>query len=302
MEAYLKSCNMILNDSNNPIFVGFSNDYLIQIHDFKPFMTDELIKHQSLNKDHVEALMLLGGIRAADRIAKVIDAEVMRTTIQFSQNKLHELFGFKRFADFLDKSDLAPMSRAEFDVRRPAFESEGEKLFNLYNDLGISFRQRRLLGTGNVAVEGETLIIKEGDGEKAIPLTDRALILETIKSLADANAEKAKQITRGKSDLRRLQDDIYELEERQGNMPGKNLSPLDKAHAVAVGGLSALIAEVEKATLIHCGQYAEQSFSVLAEKVRQLNQLILEKTGFENADLTISDDAEERAAALLDDE
>jgi hypothetical protein len=250
-----------------------------------------------------EALMLLGGIRATDRVSQVLSSEVMRSTILFKDNKMHEHFGFPRFADFLDKSPFAPMTRAEFDRRRTRFEKEGEQLYDLLNDVGLSFRHRKLLGTGVVSIEGENIVLKEGEDEKVIPLRDRSLILETLKSLADANAEKAEKLKHGQTDYDALQKRVYDLQDGIGIANNKQTAEIDKQQTMTLGGLSALITALKKAPLGDVQQYAETSFTLLGLQVRELNELICEKLELVEVGsmADFGGDGLDRAAALLDD-
>ena len=111
------------------------------------------------------ALLFLGGMRAADRIASALSAQVMANLIAFEKEKMHEQMGYKRFAEFLDRSPYSPMTKHQFYKRREIFDREGEQVFDLMNEIGLPLARRKLLGRGAVRVEGETVIVNDGDGE-----------------------------------------------------------------------------------------------------------------------------------------
>lgn len=151
--------------------------------------------NQPDNSERDSALLFLGGMRAADRIAAALSAQVMSNLIAFEREKMHEACGFTRFAEFLDRSPYSPMTKHQFYKRREVFEREGEQVFDLMNEIGLPLARRKLLGRGQVRVEGETIVVQDGDDEISIELADRARILETLSALADANAEKANALS-----------------------------------------------------------------------------------------------------------
>lgn len=144
----------------------------------------------------MRAMFVLGGINIAGRVAASLDSEAITSLILFQQQKLHEALGYLKFDVFLNESEYSPMTKAQFYERKALLEKEGEAMFNLLTELGLSIRKRKLLGKGNVEMSGDTLIVHDGDESTEIQINDRAAVLEALSTLADANAEKSIKLDR----------------------------------------------------------------------------------------------------------
>ena len=156
------------------------------------FLTDE---HKQQQRDN--ALMILGGIRVADKIATSISSQVMNALITFQDERMYLNFGFDNFVDFLQNSEVSPMSKGEFYKRKEIFEAEGEKLFDLMNEVGVSFATRKLLSSGNydaISFDGDKLKI----GDQEADISNARLVRALLESYADdykrvkTESEKAK--------------------------------------------------------------------------------------------------------------
>lgn len=173
------------------------------------FLDDHLAEHKQKGRDR--ALLLAGGFRTALKIATAINSEVMRSLEIFQEERLYLDLGFERFVDFLDQCEHSPMSKAQYYERRAILDKEGDQVFDLLSDLGVSIRRRKLLGKGNVEIEGEMVIIHDGEEEISIELKDRSRILETLSALADANADKSAKLDRQKEKIDQHDEKVREL-------------------------------------------------------------------------------------------
>jgi hypothetical protein len=216
------------------------------------------------------ALLFLGGMRAADRIAAALSAQVMANLIAFEREKMHEACGYTRFAEFLDRSPYSPMTRHQFYKRREIFEREGETVFDLMNDLGLPLARRKMLGRGTVRIEGETLVVLDGEEETSIDITDRARILETLSALADANAEKARRLERGQEDYERLKRRMDE--ERPVSNEARD--ELERVTLTATAMLSALAALLNEAPEERRTHFLNTNLNLLALQYRRVNEAI----------------------------
>lgn len=256
------------------------------------------------------ALMVLGGVKTADRIAQSISSQVMNAMITFQTQDLHESLGFNRFADFLDKSEFSPMSKNEFYKRKELFESEGEKVFDLLTELGISLSKRKLLGKGNISLDGETVVILDNDtGEEiSIELKDKSRILETITALADANADKSKRLTKGKDDNDRLKRKLTDLEEaldKERSTPrAADRDEIETSYLLLNSIFKRLNTLLENAPLIRVADFEERNLRVIAAQYQYTNEIIAQKlpSGADERRATLTDSDEDRLASLLDDE
>lgn len=217
------------------------------------------------------SLLLLGGMRAADRIASALSAQVMANLIAFEKEKMHEQMGYRRFVDFLERSPYSPMTKHQFYKRREIFEREGEEVFDLMNDIGLPLARRKMLGRGQVRLEGETVIVKDGGDEVSINMDDRARILETLSALADANAEKAKKLERGQEDYERLRRKLASAAEDKG-APDKD--ELERITLSATAMLSALAGMLRDASEERRERFLSAHLNLLALQYRRVNEAL----------------------------
>lgn len=181
-----------------------------------------LSAHDERRRD--ETLILLGGIKAADRISSALGAETMRALIRFQNEERYKRLGFDNFVGFLNNYESSPMTKNQFYDRKALLEKEGDATFDLLNSVSMPVSKRRLLGKGNIQIEGETVIIRDGDGgEHEIELRDRTRLLETLTALADANADKSATLDKQKTKLTANDEriaDLVRLLEDAKNRPG----------------------------------------------------------------------------------
>jgi hypothetical protein len=219
------------------------------------------------------ALLFLGGMRAADRIASALSAQVMANLIAFEKEKMHEQMGYKRFVEFLDRSPYSPMTKHQFYKRREIFDREGEQVFDLMNDIGLPLARRKLLGRGTVRVEGETVFVNDGsDDEISIELGNRARILETLSALADANAEKARRLERGMEDYERLK---RKMDAPDG--PVDSRDELERVSLTATAMLSALAAMLQDTSEARREHFLNTDLNLLALQYRRVNEALGER-------------------------
>lgn len=172
-------------------------------------LTEHLAENRQVVRDR--ALLLLGGFKAAQKIAHAINSEVMRAIETFQADRLYQAFGFDRFVDFLDGYEHSPMSKNQYYERKALLDKEGDVLFDMYGSLGLSVRRRKLLGRGNVEISGDTAIIHDGEESTEISLSDRSRLLETLSALADANADKSVKLDRQQQKIDKHDSEKREL-------------------------------------------------------------------------------------------
>ncbi len=230
---------------------------------------------QPTTEHRERALMFLGGMRAADRIASALSAQVMSNLIAFEKERLHEQMGYKRFAEFLDRSPYSPMTKHQFYKRREVFEREGEQVFDLMNEIGLPLARRKLLGRGSVRLEGETVIVQNGEDEISIELKDRARILETLSALADANAEKARRLEQGLEDYERLKRKVDDgTAGEAGSGPLSRRDELERVTLTATAMLSGLAAMLAEASEERREHFLNTNLNMLALQYRRVNEAL----------------------------
>src|SRR4051794_17728333 len=105
--------------------------------------------------------MKIGAIRAVDSIASALTAQIIRNLQQIRDQELFRAIGFKRFKDFME-SERAPMNYQKFNRLEGAVEREGDALFDYLQAIDAPLSQRKLLGKGDVRVEGKEVVAQVG--------------------------------------------------------------------------------------------------------------------------------------------
>ncbi len=214
------------------------------------------------------ALMKMGGINAVNGLSIALSAQVMRALQECQDEKIHENFGYQRFADFLDNWPHSPMTKNQYYDRIKLLENEGDIVFNLLNDLNFPMYKRRLLGKGNIQLEGETVIVVDGEEETQIELNDRTRLLETLTALADRNYLQDRKIKKQAEGIDRLVEKTERLSEENERIAAMKSADLENSHAVALLQVSssfvALKDEIERLTDAEREAFAPKAFELIA--------------------------------------
>ena len=202
------------------------------------------VHNQTLTGElRVTALMLLGGIHTANSIARSISAHAMRALKHFAESKGYEEFGFSRMDDFLNKYEKSPMTKDQYYDRLKVLEIEGDLTFDLLNDLKVPLSARKALKKGEVAIEGNDVLV----GEERIPLTETSRIKNVLKQVADKVSEQQRTIERGKDEIKRLKK---ERDEAEANAIPAARATMDFDSAASQAYLTILSAFTELETTI----------------------------------------------------
>ncbi|HUF02827.1 MAG TPA: hypothetical protein VMM38_01485 [Aridibacter sp.] len=240
------------------------------------------------------AIAAAGGINAINGLTNALSAQVMRALETFQQEKLHEQLGYQRFADFLDNYPYSPMTKHQYYERLKLLESEGDVVFDVLNSLNMPMRTRKLLGRGNIQLEGDTLIVTDGDEETEIELNDRTRLLETLTALADRSYLQQRKIDRQGEDLQRLVDKTERLNSENERILAMKKTDLEDLHAVALLQLStafvALSEEAEKLTPAEKIAFAPTTFELIAEWRERLSETYGRKAPLERPPAQPDDD------------
>ncbi len=193
------------------------NDHQIAKH---TVLTDE---YKQKSRDN--ALLILGGIRVADKIANSISSQVMNALITFQDQQMYLNFDCDNFVEFLETSDYAPMSKHQFYKRKEIFEAEGEKLFDLMNEVGVSFATRKFLSSGNydaISFDGDKLKI----GDQEADISNARLVRSLIESYADdykrvkTESDKAKEkLTKAEATINAGYKKVEDLQKQLDGTP-----------------------------------------------------------------------------------
>lgn len=219
----------------------------------------------------LRAMFVLGGASIANRIAASLGAESMRAMIRFQEDKLYEPMGYSTFVEFLSESEYAPMTKSQFYERKAILEKEGDVLFDLLTEMGVSIRNRKLLGKGNVQIDGDSAIVTLGDDVVSIELTDRTRLLEVITTVIDAKSDLQKKLDKQAEAIAKHDDKVRELYDEVDRVKASKVAEVGQdPHSIAMVNLNfayrALIEAVEDMTPIEREQFAPRDFELIAAR------------------------------------
>lgn len=217
---------------------------------------DGIIAH-SINEEQRKVqsdslAFLLGGIDAVQAIKFNLESALIINIQHIRDARLYLAGGFERFEDFLDRHRHSPMTYRKFNELEGFFKKEGAPLFDILQGSGLSVRQRQSIGKGNVRLEGDKMIVQNGEELMAIDIANKPGWTDVLIALADANADKQRLLDKqaekqeklknenetGKAELEKKQREIDELKE--------NRDPLGLALMGLMESANRLAAEVAK--------------------------------------------------------
>ena len=220
-----------------------------QIDQFKDELANTALQKTQQVHNEIEkakTYKMLGAITAMDAIAmslsSTLSSQALRGLEKIEQEKLYLSLGYETFVEFLN-SDDSPVTKNQYYDRIKLLNSEGDQLYDTLSQLSFPVSKRKLLGKGEIAVEGETVIVKTADGEEQIELNDKNRLLQTISALADRAAETTAlktKLDKGAKDNQRLKERIRDLEENPTSSNSVARSPLDVASITVAGALAEL--------------------------------------------------------------
>jgi hypothetical protein len=139
----------------------------------------------------------MGGIDAVHSIVTNLNAALIVRLQLVRDNHEYLAAGFSRFDDFMDGFPGSPMSYKRFNYLENIFKDLGAEVFDLATSAGLSARQQKLLRKGSIEVaDGKVFIQFEGEVVEEIEITNRRRLLQALKALADANADRSIKIER----------------------------------------------------------------------------------------------------------
>ena len=215
-------------------------------------LDSRLAIHQ--DQQRANALLLLGRIQATDRISAALHSEVLRALEQVEETKAYKALGYDRFVDYLGDASMSPITKSQFYEGKKVIDKEGDVVFNALNCLGIPLSKRKSLGKGNIQIEGDQVIIKDGDEETFIQISDRSQLIEMLTVLADRKVIDTEVVELKDKKIEDLQSKIktgaaeYDELRRSIDAAG-NGTPYEQALMKAIGAMIGLAIEANKLPL-----------------------------------------------------
>jgi hypothetical protein len=180
---------MSLNDKISQV----KDEHAAEIVDQRQAARDEKAK--------LEALFFLGRVRQIDHdarsIATALSAQAIRAIEHFSDQRTYKVLGYQTLVDFLDKSEFSPMSKHQYYERLKLINEHGDEIYDLLTSVGISVRAQKLLGSGELAIQGDKLMI----GDTEVDVANTGVIKDVLNELFDEKRELTKKLEKAKSTI-----------------------------------------------------------------------------------------------------
>ena len=186
-----------------------------------------------------ETMFFLGRVKQighdARSVATALSAQEIRALEHFQEQKMFIPLGYSTFVDFLDKSEYSPMSKRQYYERRELMNAHGDEIYDLLTSVGISVRAQKMLGNGELSIEGDKLVA----GDVQIDIANSGLIKQVLGEMFDDKRELEKKLAteqKKNADNQQVIDrGIRENEELTRNIDAmRSKNPHDMAVAVLI--------------------------------------------------------------------
>lgn len=154
---------------------------------------------------------VLGGLDAINTIATNLTSGLIIKLQQIRDTHGYRAAGYTRFDQFMDNFPRSPMSYKRFNYIENVFKNLGADVFDLTSPSGLSMRQLKLIGKGNVEIDNGMVRVRTEDGSVEIEISNRRQWLESLTALADANADKSIKLERQKEKIDKHTEKVREL-------------------------------------------------------------------------------------------
>lgn len=194
-------------------------------------LDDRLAEH-AMDGTH-KAAILLGRAQAADRIAVALSAEVIRFLEYFEQTKLYRSLGHPDFVTFLRNSGLNAVTKNRYYDRKKLLDKEGDPVFDALTIAGVPISVRSQLEAGDVAVDGDSIVIRgENEDDIIIHKDDHSALIQALRIQARTRRTAA-------NELAALKDKVKAAEKKHDAEKRELYDELDRARASAQSDLMA---------------------------------------------------------------
>jgi hypothetical protein len=169
---------------------------------FQQAETDHIERHDQIRRD--AAMRFLGGAMALDRLKEHLSSQVISAIMAVEEHNLYKEFGFERFADFLDKSELSPMSKSQFYRLKELYVKEGPANYDLLTEWNVPLSTRKLLTATDIdiVIEGDEVVI---GGEERVNIAESRTIKAIIEKLVKEKTTLAEDLNKQEAKLEKEQ-------------------------------------------------------------------------------------------------
>ena len=259
-----------------------------------------LSTHDRLRRD--QAMQMLGAAKYADSLRATTASQIIQFLITVEEEKLYRDYGYERFVDFLNNSELSEMSKSTFYTLRERFLTEGAEQYDYFTAWKIPLATRRLLSSGDIQVDGDEVVI---GGEERVPIGEQRMIKSVIEQLVKDKltftedlAKAEKRLEKQKEQLRQGQDDFDQLQRTLDALKAGN--PYERALSRTIYELLELTRLVGQLPDNQKAGRGRDAMPLIWAAIQQVKASYGTNFTFEDSPSTHSSDLDEIAAQVLD--
>lgn len=181
-------------------------NYLEKLRDAADAVAGEIVDDRFADYNETQkydAILMLGRAQATDRISVALSAEVIRFLEHFEKTKLYRALGHGDFVTFLKHCGLLQVTKSRYYERKKVLDKEGDPLFDALSVAGVPMSVRQHLLPGDVAVDGDNLVIKGDSDEEDIIVRrdDDKMLVQSIRNLANSRRNTSRALAETKQKL-----------------------------------------------------------------------------------------------------
>lgn len=178
--------------------------------------------HDQLRRD--QAMQMLGAAKYADSLRARTASHVIQFLMTVEEEKIYRDYGFDRFVDFLQASELSDISKSQYYRLRELYLKEGPEQYDWFTAWKIPLATRQLLDTGDIVVEGDEVVI---GGEERVPLGEQKVIKSIIEKLVTEKRNATDDLAKSESKIENLNSKIAQGQRDYDELE-RNLEALKK--------------------------------------------------------------------------
>jgi len=226
------------------------------------------LERNSKQKQLIEAAEFVGGISAVHRISQCLASQAIRAMEKMQEAKGHEAFGYTRFDDFLDQHPGSPMNSSKYYRQRDLLYKEGDLVFDAMQTIGIPANTRKLLGKGEIAIDGEEIVV----GSHRMPLSDTQGIKAVLQDLAFQSEKQAKKVSDLEKDIKATKAKLVETVKAASKAkPDKEAgTPFGQALLMVLVAMNELAKEVGELDQDELRAQQDNCLSRIGEKTKEI--------------------------------
>lgn len=196
--------------------------------------------HDQLRRD--QAMQMLGAAKYADSLRARTASHVIQFLMTVEEEKIYRDYGFDRFVDFLQASELSDISKSQYYRLRELYLKEGPEQYDWFTAWKIPLATRQLLYAGDIVVEGDEVVI---GGQERVPLGEQKVIKSIIEKLVTEKRSATDDLAKSESKIEDLKSKIdtgqKEYNELERNLDAlRRHDPFDRSFGELVVSFAAL--------------------------------------------------------------